>query len=68
MALATHRLLVREDGKGTFRLNVTAGGGTGATLTLDVGEFIRRFLLHALPDGFMRIRHYGWLSTRHRAS
>jgi hypothetical protein len=37
-------------------------------MTLDVGEFIRRFLLHVLPDGFVRIRHYGFLSHRHRAA
>ena len=34
------------------------------TLTLDAQEFIRRFLLHVLPDGFMRIRHFGFLANR----
>ena len=35
-------------------------------MTLDVAEFIRRFLLHTLPPGFQRIRHYGLLSNQHR--
>jgi hypothetical protein len=35
-------------------------------MTLDAEEFIRRFLLHVLPDQFMKIRHYGLLSNRHR--
>ena len=36
-------------------------------MTLAADEFIRRFLLHALPDGFHRIRHYGFLANRQRA-
>jgi hypothetical protein len=36
-------------------------------MTLEADEFIRRFLLHALPDGFHRIRHYGFLANRRRA-
>ena len=35
-------------------------------MTLDAFEFIRRFLLHVLPDGFMKVRHYGLLSNRNR--
>ena len=35
-------------------------------MTLTVGEFIRRFLLHVLPTGFQRIRYYGFLGNRHR--
>ena len=35
-------------------------------MTLDAHEFIRRFLLHVLPDGFQRIRHYGLLANGHR--
>ena len=37
-------------------------------MTLDADEFIRRFLLHTLPDGFHRIRHYGFLANGHRAA
>ena len=36
-------------------------------MTLEAGEFIRRFLLHVLPDGFHRIRHYGLFANGHRA-
>jgi Putative transposase len=36
-------------------------------MTLHVNEFLRRFLLHVLPPGFVRIRHFGFLSTRNRA-
>jgi len=37
-------------------------------MTISVGEFLRRFLLHLLPKGFVRIRHFGILSTRNRVS
>jgi hypothetical protein len=37
-------------------------------MTLKADEFIRRFLLHVLPRGFMRLRHYGFLANRHKAS
>ncbi|HVO03493.1 MAG TPA: transposase, partial [Candidatus Cybelea sp.] len=37
-------------------------------MTLDAGEFIRRFLLHVLPGGFHRIRHYGYLANGHRVA
>ena len=36
------------------------------TMTLDTGEFIRRFLIHVLPTGFHRIRHYGWMANTTR--
>jgi len=36
-------------------------------MTLDANEFIRRFLIHALPDGFHRIRYFGFLGNCHRA-
>ena len=36
-------------------------------MTLPVGEFIRRFLLHVLPSGFRRIRHFGFLANTHRS-
>ena len=35
-------------------------------MTLAAEEFIRRFLLHVLPKGLVRIRHYGWMANRHR--
>ena len=42
-------------------------GSITKVMTLDADEFIRRFLLHALPDGFHRIRHYGFLGNGARA-
>jgi hypothetical protein len=43
------------------------GPGRYTTMTLDVGEFIRRFLIHVLPKGFHRIRHYGLFASANRA-
>ena len=42
------------------------GGGKQRKMTLAAEEFIRRFLLHVLPKGFVRIRHYGWMANRGR--
>ena len=50
----------------TFRYKDYAHEGRQRTMTLAAAEFIRRFLLHVLPKGFMRIRHYGYLANRHR--
>jgi hypothetical protein len=69
VAISNSRLL-RTDGKTiTFRLkNYRADGNARyTTMTLDTAEFIRRFLLHVLPKGFHRIRHYGLLATGKRA-
>src|SRR2546422_987688 len=43
-----------------------ADGNQSKTMTLDAVEFIRRFLLHVLPSGFVRIRHFGFLANRNR--
>ncbi|MEN6495883.1 MAG: IS91 family transposase [Thermoguttaceae bacterium] len=66
VAISNHRLLGYRDGKVTFRYKDYAHEGQPRTMTLPAAEFIRRFLLHVLPDGFMRIRHYGYLANRHR--
>lgn len=50
----------------TFRYKDYAHGGQTRSMTLAAREFIRRFLLHVLPEGFMRIRHYGYLANRRR--
>ena len=50
-----------------FRWRDYAHGNKVKVMTLDVGEFIRRFLLHVLPRGFTRLRHYGVLANRGRA-
>ncbi len=44
------------------------GGHDGSIMRLEIQEFIRRFLLHVLPRGFRRVRHYGLLANAHRAS
>ena len=50
----------------TFRWKDYAHGGRQRTMTLDAIEFVRRFLMHVLPSGFVRIRHYGILANCHR--
>src|SRR5689334_17957906 len=55
-----------EDGKVTFRWKDYAHGSKKRKMTLAAEEFIRRFLLHVLPKGFVRIRHYGWMANRCR--
>jgi Putative transposase/Transposase zinc-binding domain len=66
VAISNHRLLGMEDGKVTFRWKDYAHGGKQRKMTLAATEFIRRFLLHVLPKGFVRIRHYGWMANRCR--
>ena len=56
------------DGKVTFRWRDYRHHGKSKLMTLPADEFIRRFLLHALPDGFHRIRHYGFLANGQRAA
>jgi Putative transposase len=67
IAIANHRLLDVRDGRVRFAYRSRRQGNQGRTMTLDADEFIRRFLLHVLPRGFMRIRHYGFLANRHKA-
>jgi hypothetical protein len=66
VAISNARLLDFEDGKVRFRYKDYAHGNRKRVMTLTVLEFIRRLLLHILPTGFMRIRHYGILANRHR--
>lgn len=66
VAISNNRLLNIKDGKVTFRWKDYRHHDQPKKMTLDADEFIRRFLLHVLPDGFMRIRHYGFLGNRHR--
>jgi hypothetical protein len=68
VAISNHRLLKLEDGKVTFRWKDYAAGNKPSAMTLDAVEFIRRFLLHITPRGFVRIRYYGLMANRHRAS
>lgn len=66
VAISNRRLTEYRNGEVTFRYKDYAREGIQRTMTLAATEFIRRFLLHVLPDGFMRIRHYGYLANRHR--
>jgi hypothetical protein len=67
IAIANHRILDVRDGRVRFAYRNRREGNRGQTMTLDADEFIRRFLLHVLPRGFMRLRHYGFLANRHKA-
>src|SRR5262249_58996151 len=66
VAISNHRLLELKDGRVTFGYKDYAAGNVAKTMTLDAVEFTRRFLLHVLPGGFVRIRHYGFLANRLR--
>jgi hypothetical protein len=66
VALSNDRLVAMRDGHVSFRWRDTRHGHRPKTLTLTADEFMRRFLLHVLPSGFMRIRHYGVLGNRCR--
>ena len=66
VAISNHRLLDIEDGQIRFQWKDYRNGDQVKTMTLSADEFIRRFLLHVLPDGFRRIRYYGFLGSRFR--
>jgi len=66
VAIANSRLLSLADGKVRFTWKDYRADGKTKVMTLDADEFIRRFLLHALPEGFHRIRHYGFLANGSR--
>jgi hypothetical protein len=66
VAISNHRLLSVADGQVTFRWKDYAHGGKSKQMTLTACEFLRRFLLHVLPRGFVRIRHFGFLANRQR--
>ena len=64
VALSNDRILNVDHGQVTLSYRDRKDGDRKKTVTLDAQEFIRRFLLHVLPDGFMRIRHFGFLANR----
>ena len=65
-AISNSRLLSLENGRVTFAWKDYADRNQNKTMTLDAVEFIRRFLLHVLPSGFVRIRYFGFLANRKR--
>jgi len=68
VAISNHRLVSLTDGQITFRWRDSAHNNEQKLLTLSLDEFLRRFLLHVLPKGFVRIRNFGFLANRRRAT
>jgi|SRR5271157_2241619 len=68
VAISNHRLVSFTGEKVTFRWRDSAHNNEQKLLTLSLDEFLRRFLLHLLPKGFMRIRNFGFLANRRRAT
>jgi hypothetical protein len=68
VAISNHRLLAFNHERVTFRWKDYAHGGKQGQMTLMATEFLRRFFLHVLPKGFVRIRHFGFLTNRFRAT
>jgi hypothetical protein len=68
VAISNHRLVALADGMVTFRWRDSAHKNKKRLMTLPVNEFLRRFLLHVLPPGFVRIRHFGLMAHRRRGA
>jgi Putative transposase/Transposase zinc-binding domain len=68
VAIANSRLVACDQHHVAFTWKDYRRNGAVMTMRLTPGEFIRRFLLHTLPDGFHRIRHFGFLANGHRAA
>jgi Putative transposase len=68
VAISNHRLVSFADGKVTFRWRDSAHNNEQKLMSLSLDEFLRRFLLHLLPKGFVRIRNFGFLANRRRAT
>jgi hypothetical protein len=68
VAISNHRLVSCSDHKVTFRWRDYAHNNEQKLVTLSVDEFLRRFLLHVLPKGFVRIRNFGFLANQRRAT
>jgi|ERR1700688_10735 Putative transposase/Transposase zinc-binding domain len=66
VAISNQRLVSMQDGRVTFEWKDYAAGNQTKTMTLEAVEFIRRFLVHVLPSGFVHIRHFGFLANRNR--
>jgi hypothetical protein len=68
VAISNPRLISFADGQVTFRWRDSAHHNEQKLMTLSLDEFLRRFLLHLLPQGFVRIRNFGFLANRKRAT
>jgi Putative transposase/Transposase zinc-binding domain len=67
VAISNRRLIALDNGNVSFRWRDSAHGNRQCIMTLSADEFLRRFLLHLLPPGFVRIRHFGFLANRQRS-
>lgn len=65
VAISNHRILVHENDQVTFRYKDYRNDRASKNLTLQAHEFILRFLQHILPEGFSKIRYFGFLALRH---
>jgi len=68
VAISNHRLVALEGGQVTFRWRDSAHKNKKRLMRLGVEEFLRRFFLHVLPKGFVRIRHFGFFAHRRRTA
>jgi hypothetical protein len=68
VAMSNHRLVALEDGEVVFRWRDSAHKNKKRLMRLALDEFLRRFFLHVLPRGFVRIRHFGLFAHRRRAA
>ena len=68
VAISNGRLVSLADDRVSFRWRDSKDGHRIKVMTLEAVEFIRRFLLHILPSGFVKIRHFGFLANRNRAA
>jgi hypothetical protein len=68
VAISNHRLVAFENNRVSFRWRDYAHGGKNKVMTVSVDEFLRRFLLHVLPKGLVRIRHFGLFANRRRGA
>ena len=68
VAISNGRLSSLQDDKVRFRFRDSRRGNQIREMSLDAVEFLRRFLLHVLPRGLVKIRHYGFLANRHRSA
>ena len=68
VAISNHRLVAFENDRVSFRWRDYAHGGKKRVMTVSADEFLRRFLLHVLPRGLVRIRHFGLFANRRRSA
>ena len=68
VAISNHRLVSFEHDRVSFRRKDYAHGGKQKVMTVSAEDFLRRFLIHVLPRGLVRIRHFGLFANRHRAA